>query len=100
MITIVHVFTCVCMIQYICMGELLSFPLSSTSKSFNPLATDAGVCILSVDSTGSIHGRGTSQNNFIYSVGPRRLPVRTPPLFQFQFTFFFFFALKNSKFRV
>lgn len=55
MITIVHIFTWVCMIQYICMGEPLSFPLSSSSKSLNPLATDAGVCILSVDSTGSIH---------------------------------------------
>lgn len=55
MVTIVHIFIWVCMIQYICMGEPLSFPLSSTSKSLNPLATGAGVCILSVDSTGSIH---------------------------------------------
>lgn len=81
MIAIVHVFTCVCMIQYICMGELVSFPLPSTSKSSNPLATDAGVCILSVDSTGSILRRGSSQNNFIYSVGRGRVPDRTLPLF-------------------
>ncbi len=51
--------TCTCMNQYVCMSEPVSFPLSSTSKGVNPLATDAGVCILSVGSTSGMHkGRG------------------------------------------
>lgn len=59
--TIVHMFTCMCMIQYVCMSEFVSFPISSTSKGIYPLATDAGVCILSVDSNNNIHrgGRGS-----------------------------------------
>lgn len=72
MITIVHILKCMCIIQYVCMGELLSFPLSPNSKSLKPLATDAGVYMLSVDLTGSVDGRGTSQNHFIYSVEPCR----------------------------
>lgn len=47
-----------CMHQYVCMSESVSFPLSSTSEGVNPLATDAGVCILSVDSTSGIHKGG------------------------------------------
>lgn len=46
---------CMCMNQYVCMTESLSFPLSSTSKGINPLATDAGVCILSVGPTSGMN---------------------------------------------
>ena len=42
---------CMCMNQYVCMSESVSFPLCSTSRGVNPLATGTGVCILSVGST-------------------------------------------------
>lgn len=58
MLAIVCVSTCMCMNQYVCMSDSMSFPLSSTSKVISPLATDAGVCILSVDPTSSMHRGG------------------------------------------
>lgn len=56
--------TCMCMNQYVCMSESVSFPLSSTSKGVNPMATDAGVCILSVGSTSSVQ-RGLGEQGIV-----------------------------------